>query len=151
LLALDGRTMIHFAAGLPAGQDDAVRLLADEPAYVEFAREVLVEAADAIAAIQAGSVPYVADRAFPRDDCQVIARAARVAAWRDEPWLGALILRLLPGVCVAPTNAKTVPSQSLAIALGHAIETVPTPEGVQALVDALELVRHAGVAQKLAR
>ena len=53
-------------------------------------------------------------------------------------------------MCVAPTAAKTAPSQSLAIALGHAVETIPTPESVRALRDALATVRHAGV-QKLAR
>ena len=44
---------------------------------------------------------------------------------------------------------ETAPSQSLAIALGHAVETIPTPS-VRALRDALATVRHAGV-QKLAR
>ncbi|MGU7776080.1 DUF4132 domain-containing protein [Burkholderia sp. MR1-5-21] len=131
--------------------DDPAVTLADEIAYVEFARETLTEAARLIADIHDGRAPYAADRAFTTDDAQVVARAARVAAYRDEPWFRPLIGPLLSGVCVAPTAAKTAPSQSLAIALGHAVETIPTPESVRALRGALAVVRHAGVQKKLAR
>jgi hypothetical protein len=74
-----------------------------------------------------------------------------VAAYRDEPWFGPAIARLLPLVCVAPGTARTAPSQSLAIALGHSVEHVPTPESVAALREAVGVVRHAGVERKLAR
>ncbi|MPV57473.1 hypothetical protein CFB46_31020 [Burkholderia sp. HI2761] len=130
---------------------DPAVTLAEDAAYVEFARDALTEAARQVAALHAGAVPYAADRAFTTDDAQVVARAARVAAYRDEAWLRPLIGPLLTGVCVAPTAAKTAPSQSLAIALGHAVETIPTPESVRALRDALAVVRHAGVQKKLAR
>ncbi|MCA8430739.1 DUF4132 domain-containing protein [Burkholderia seminalis] len=130
---------------------DPAVTLAEDAAYVAFARDALTEAARLVAALHAGAVPYEADRAFTTDDAQVVARAARVAAYRDEAWLRPLIGPLLTGVCVAPTTAKTVPSQSLAIALGHAVETIPTPESVRALRDALATVRHAGVQKKLAR
>ncbi|MBN3788610.1 DUF4132 domain-containing protein [Burkholderia sp. Ac-20353] len=131
--------------------DDPAVTLADEIAYVEFARETLTGAARIVADLHGGRMPYAADRAFTTDDAQVVARAARVAAYRDEPWFRPLIGPLLTGVCVAPTAAKTAPSQSLAIAVGHAIETIPTPESVRALRDALAVVRHAGVQKKLAR
>ncbi|UXU85581.1 DUF4132 domain-containing protein [Burkholderia sp. S-53] len=130
---------------------DPAVTLAEDAAYVEFARDALTEAARQVSAIHAGTVPYEADRAFTTDDAQVVARAARVAAYRDEAWLRPLIGPLLTGVCLAPTAAKTAPSQSLAIALGHAVETIPTPESVRALRDALATVRHAGVQKKLAR
>ncbi|MFJ1211876.1 DUF4132 domain-containing protein [Burkholderia pyrrocinia] len=130
---------------------DPAVTLAEDAAYVEFAHDALTEAARQVAAIHDGTVPYEADRAFTTDDAQVVARAARVAAYRDEAWLRPLIGPLLTGVCVAPTAAKTAPSQSLAIALGHAVETIPTPESVRALRDALAVVRHAGVQKKLAR
>ncbi|NTX28649.1 DUF4132 domain-containing protein [Burkholderia pyrrocinia] len=130
---------------------DPAVTLAEDAAYVEFARDALTEAARQVSAIHAGTVQYEADRAFTTDDAQVIARAARVAAYRDEAWLRPLIGPLLTGVCVAPTAAKTAPSQSLAIALGHAVETIPTPESVRALRDALAAVRHAGVHKKLTR
>ncbi|KML49367.1 hypothetical protein VL15_28335 [Burkholderia cepacia] len=130
---------------------DPAVTLAEDAAYVEFARDALTEAARQVAALHAGTVPYQTDRAFTTDDAQVVARAARVAAYRDEAWLRPLIGPLLMGVCVAPTAAKTAPSQSLAIALGHAVETIPTPESVRALRDALAAVRHAGVQKKLAR
>ncbi|WP_126223791.1 DUF4132 domain-containing protein [Burkholderia ambifaria] len=130
---------------------DPAVTLAQDAAYVAFARDALTDAAGQVAALHAGAVPYEADRAFTTDDAQVVARAARVAAHRDEAWLRPLIGPLLTGVCVAPTAARTAPSQSLAIALGHAVETIPTPESVRALRDALAVVRHAGVQKKLAR
>ncbi|KER65997.1 hypothetical protein HR51_40790 [Burkholderia cepacia] len=152
LLALAATNDGYFAPKrLWFNADDPAATLAEEPAYVDFARDTLTEAARHVAAIHAGDVPYQADRAFTTDDAQVVARAARVAAYRDAPWLPALIGPLLTGVCVAPTAAKTAPSQSLAIALGHAVETIPTPESLRALRDALATVRHAGVQKKLAR
>ncbi|WP_431256799.1 DUF4132 domain-containing protein [Roseateles chitinivorans] len=137
-----------FESQLPA---DPTPALAAEPAFVLHAEQVLKRAADRVGAIHRGDIPYQADGAFTPDDAQAIGRAMRVAALRDEPWLGPLIRQLLPEVCVAPTAARTLPSQAVAIALGHAIEAVPTPEAVEALKAALAVVRHAGVAKKLAR
>ncbi|WP_175734085.1 DUF4132 domain-containing protein [Burkholderia ambifaria] len=152
LLALAATNDGYFAPKrLWIDYSDPAVTLAQDAAYVAFARDALTEAARQVAALHAGAVPYEADRAFTTDDAQVVARAARVAAYRDEAWLRPLIGPLLTGVCVAPTAAKTAPSQSLAIALGHAVETIPTPESVRALRDALAVVRHAGVQKKLAR
>ena len=144
-LHYDGR------AAATSTQTDPATLLVDDPHYVVFARWVLEQAAVHIERIHAGEVPYKADGAFDPDDGRVLSRAARVAALRDDPWYGDVINRLLPAVCVAPGTARTVPSQSLAVALGHVIEGVPTPESVVALRRALEVVRHAGVQKKLAR
>ncbi|PRG04022.1 hypothetical protein C6Q14_16360 [Burkholderia ambifaria] len=152
LLALAATNDGYFAPKrLWIDYSDPAVTLAQDAAYVAFARDALTDAARQVAALHAGAVPYEADRAFTTDDAQVVARAARVAAYRDEAWLRPLIGPLLTGVCVAPTAAKTAPSQSLAIALGHAVETIPTPESVRALRDALAVVRHAGVQKKLAR
>jgi hypothetical protein len=141
-------TAQYYESPLPA---DPTSALAAEPAYVLHAEQSLKRAADRVGAIHRGEVPYQADGAFTPDDAQAIGRAMRVAALRDEPWLGPLIRQLLLDVCVAPTAAKTLPSQAVAIAIGHAIEAVPTPEAVEALKAALGVVRHAGVAKKLAR
>lgn len=130
---------------------DPARVLMDDAAYVEFSQQILNTAAQRLDAIHSGATPYVADGAFTTDDTPVIARAARVALLRDAHWLPPLMDILLPKACVAPTQAKTAPSQSLAIALGHCIEQVPTPESVQALRSALSLVRHAGIQKKLTR
>ncbi|MDT3418682.1 hypothetical protein QF008_000413 [Pseudomonas protegens] len=130
---------------------DPARVLMDDAAYVEFSQQILSTAAQRLDAIHNGATPYVADGAFTTDDTPVIARAARVALLRDASWLPPLMDILLPKACVAPTQAKTAPSQSLAIALGHCIEQVPTPESVQALRSALGLVRHASIQKKLAR
>ena len=130
---------------------DPATLLVDDPHYVVFARWVLEQAAVHVERVHAGEVPYKADGAFDPHDSTVLSRAARVAALRDDPWYGDVINRLLPAVCVAPGTARTAPSQSLAVALGHVIEGVPTPESIVALRRALEVVRHAGVQKKLAR
>ncbi|MBW7983525.1 DUF4132 domain-containing protein [Enterobacillus tribolii] len=140
----------------PREQDewrDPLHLLSEEPAYLALAQALVTEATERINDIQRGAIPYVADGAFPVEDAHVIARMVRVAAWRDEAWLGALIERLLPGAAAAPASvtAKTLPSQSLTVALGHAVEGVPTPEGVRALRAALNVTRHAGINKKLAR
>ncbi|TVT45738.1 DUF4132 domain-containing protein [Amycolatopsis rhizosphaerae] len=119
--------------------------------YAAFARTAL-EAADArVAEIQAGRVPYRPEKAFTGEEADVVWRAATVALFRDEPWSGELLMRLLPGVAVAPTAAKTVPSQSACLALARAVETWPTPEAVAALRQAKRVVRHAGLAKKLDR
>lgn len=130
---------------------DPTAILAEDAAYVAFSRDALERALRRLEDIHTGKVPYVADGAFSVIDSPVIAQAARVAAWRDEAWFGALICALLPKACFAPTSAKTAPAQSLAIALGHAIEAIPTPESVQALREALAVVRHASIQKKLTR
>ncbi|MRW92709.1 DUF4132 domain-containing protein [Duganella sp. FT80W] len=150
VLALGGS---RWATIFWAGQEEAdpAQALAEDAAYLDFSREILQQAVRRLEAIHAGTQPYVADGAFSLHDTPVIARAVRVAALRDESWLPELLARMLPWSCVAPGTAKTAPSQSLAIALGHAIEGAPTPEGVQALRQALTVVRHAGIQKKLAR
>ena len=143
----------YYDPGMLASAEDAdpAAVLAAEPVYVAFARTALEEAANLLERLHAGALPYAADGAFDHDEAKVLGMAARVAATRDEPWYPALIARLLPGACVAPTAARTAPSQALTIALGHAVEAVPTPEAVLALREALKVVRHAGLQKKLAR
>lgn len=132
-------------------QEDPAAALAGDPGYARFARAALEEAARLVDRIHAGELPYRADAACGPKEAVVLGRAARVAATRDEPWYPDLIGRLLPGACVAPGSARTAPSQALSIALGHAVEGVPTPEAVLALRAALKVVRHAGLQKKLAR
>jgi hypothetical protein len=148
-LVLAGERISYFHRDDATTRDDPAIALSDDGLYVEFARHALARAADHVDAIHAGRVPYVPDRAFSLEDAQVLARAARVAALRDEPWFGPCIVRLLPGACVAPTAAKTAPSQALSMALGHAIELAPTPEGIEALRVALKRVRHGSIKKKL--
>ncbi|MFL6625712.1 MAG: DUF4132 domain-containing protein [Vitreoscilla sp.] len=130
---------------------DPATVLSGEPAYLEFAHEAFRIADERLDALHAGRLPYESDKAFTIHEGQVLARAARVAAKHDAPWFRTLIGRVLPRVSIAPTAAKTLPSQSVAIALGYAVQTDPTPEGVQALRDTLAAIRHAGVKKKLAR
>lgn len=132
-------------------EDDVAQLLAEEPAYVEFAQRCIEAATRTLEDIHAHRLPYEADGAFTPEDAQVIARAVRVASWRDEAWLREPVVRLLPLACVAPGAAKTVPSQALAHAMSHSIARVPTPETLRALREALAVVRHAGVRKKLER
>jgi hypothetical protein len=149
-LALPSYVSYYWAAKAQEEGDPAVAL-AEDPAYVQFAETILRRSLRRSEDIQSGRTPYKADGAFTVEDSHVIARAARVAALRDEPWARDLIPALLRNVCVAPTDANTCPSQSLAIALGHSIQGVPTPESVSGLREALSLVRHASVKKKLSR
>lgn len=151
LLALAGSPHSSFWNRDSIGEADPAEVLADDAAYVDFARTILEQAARHIAAIHDGSVPYAADAAFATADSPVLARAARVAAYRDDAWFRPVIAVLLPLACVAPGAAKSAPSQSLAMALGHAVETIPTPESLLALRTALAQVRHAGIRKKLER
>ncbi|MCC7715048.1 hypothetical protein [Janthinobacterium lividum] len=133
------------------GDTDPAQELAGDAAYADFSRVILEEAAAHVAAIHAGQLPYVADAAFATADSGVLARAARVAAYRDDAWFAPVIATLLPQVCVAPGTAKSAPSQSLAMALGHGVETIPTQASLEALRAALDQVRHAGIRKKLER
>ncbi len=151
LLALAGSRYSGHWNRDSIGQADPAEVLADDAPYVDFARTILEQAARHIAAIHEGSVPYAADAAFATADSPVLARAARVASYRDDDWFRPVITVLLPLACVAPGAAKSAPSQSLAMALGHAVETIPTPESLLALRTALAQVRHAGIRKKLER
>ena len=151
LLALAGSRHSSFWNRDSIGEPDPAEVLAGDAAYIAFARAILEQAAGHIAAIHDGRVPYAADAAFATHDSPVLARAARLPAYRDEDWFRPVIVTLLPLVCIAPGTAKSAPSQSLAMALGHAVETVPTPESLQALRTALAQVRHAGIRKKLER
>ncbi|MGP3959443.1 DUF4132 domain-containing protein [Nonomuraea sp. 3N208] len=129
----------------------AVEWLGGEPGYLDFARTALEAAEVRVAAIHAGEIPYQADKAFERAETATIGRAARLALFRDEPWLPELLHRLLRGVAVAPTQAKTLPSQGLLFEIARAVEEHPTPEAVSALRTARQATRHAGVPKQLDR
>ncbi|MCI3272849.1 DUF4132 domain-containing protein [Streptomyces cylindrosporus] len=135
----------------PPPHPDAWRGIADSPAYAEFARAALGEAADRADALHAGKIPYRADKAFTDREVAALGHAARVALLRDEPWLPALLDRLLPGITLAPTAARTVPSQALLYELARAAQDFPTPEMVTALRHVRTTVRHAGVPKQLAK
>ncbi len=139
----------HSFRAPPRLPDAWERLAASD--YAAFARRAL-EAADArLAAIHSGELAYLADGAFTRDETEVLGRAARVALVRDEPWLAELFGRLLAGVAVAPTAARTLPSQALLFELARAVEEFPTAEAVAALRTTRGVVRHKGVPKQLDR
>ncbi len=140
----------HWASWTPPPLPGAWERLAASD-YAAFARWALEAAAARLAAIHSGELAYQADQAFTRDETQVLGRAARVALLRDEPWLAALFGRLLAGVAVAPTAARTLPSQALLFELARAVEDFPTAEAVAALRTARGVVRHKGVPKQLDR
>jgi hypothetical protein len=123
--------------------------IAGIPAYAAFARVALEAAVERGEAIQSGAIPYRADRAFTPREVAVLGRAARVALMHDEPWLPGVLNRLLPAVTVAPTAAKTLPSQALLYELVRAAQDDPTPELVTAIRTVRASVRHAGVPKQL--
>ncbi len=130
---------------------EACDRLFGDPGYAAFAEVGLKQAAERVRRIHDRELPYAADKAFTRDEGEVVARLTRAALSRDESWLPPVLDELFRKVSLAPTSAKTVPSQSVAIALGHAIEAFPTPEAVATLRAVLRDVRHAGVKKKLQR
>ncbi|WUI02309.1 DUF4132 domain-containing protein [Spirillospora sp. NBC_00431] len=123
--------------------------LADVAAYAAFARRALETAAARARAIQAGEIPYRADGAFTTGETGALGRAARLALRRDEPWLPALFDTLLPGISIAPTEARTLPSQALLYEIVRAALDFPTPELVTAIRTVRGTVRHAGVPKQL--
>ncbi|MFB4276748.1 DUF4132 domain-containing protein [Nonomuraea sp. MTCD27] len=137
--------------GSPPELPDAWERLTELPAYVSFARAALEAAEARLAAIHAGELPYRADKAFTAAEVPALGRAARLALFRDEPWLPELIGSLLSRVAVAPTAAKTLPSQALLFEIGRAVERFPTPEALTALRAARAATRHAGVVKQLDR
>ncbi|WP_329521452.1 DUF4132 domain-containing protein [Spirillospora sp. NBC_01491] len=123
--------------------------IADLPAYSAFARRALEAAAERARAIQAGEITYRADKAFDTAEVGALGHAARLALCRDEPWLPGLLDRLLHDIAVAPTAAKSLPSQALLYEIVRAGEEFPTPELVTSLRTVRTVVRHAGVPKRL--
>ena len=133
----------------PPEPDDWETLAASE--YAAFARQALDAAAARGAAIQSGELPYAADQAFTADEVSALGRATRVALLRDEPWLPGLLGRLLPAIAVAPTAAKTLPSQALLFEVARSARDFPTPEAASALRAVRGIIRHRGVPIQLDR
>jgi Domain of unknown function (DUF4132) len=125
--------------------------LSDCPLYPAFAEAGLRQATERVRRIHAFEIPYASDKAFTLEESAVVARLARVALDRDETWLPPVLDELFRKVSLAPTAAKTVPSQSVALTLGHAIEAFPTPEAVTTLREVIQNIRHAGVKKRLQR
>ncbi|GAA3447180.1 DUF4132 domain-containing protein [Planomonospora venezuelensis] len=142
------RGRVHHAAPPLSG---VVEWLGGLPGYPDFARTALEAAGARVAAIHAGEIPYRAEKAFEDAEKAALGRAVRLALLRDEPWLPALLDGLLPGVAVAPTHARTLPSQGLLFEVARAVEEHPTPEAVSALYAARRATRHAGVPKQLDR
>lgn len=135
----------------PPQLPDAWQRLAAVPEYASFARHALQTADARVVDIQAGRQPYVAEKAFTRDEVDTLGRAARVALLRDEPWLRDLLGSLVPGVSVAPTKASTLPSQALLFELTRATGDCPTSEALAALRAARAVLRHKGAVKQLDR
>ncbi|TDC53507.1 DUF4132 domain-containing protein [Actinomadura sp. KC345] len=133
----------------PPPLPDRWERIAAIPGYAEYARRALETAAERVRAIQAGELPFRADKAFTPDEVAALGRSARVALARDEPWLPALLDGLLPGISVAPTQARSLPSQGLLYEIVRAAQDFPTPELVTAIRAVRRGVRHAGVPKEL--
>ncbi|MEU0481236.1 DUF4132 domain-containing protein [Streptosporangium sp. NPDC006013] len=147
LLAEAMRERSDHAAPLPG----VIEWLSGQPGYLDFARTALEAAEARVAAIHAGEIPYRAEKAFEDGEKEILGRAVRLALFRDEPWLPELLNRLLRGIAVAPTQAKTLPSQGLLFEIARAVQDHPTPEAISALRAARQATRHAGVPKQLDR
>ncbi|MEU6413979.1 DUF4132 domain-containing protein [Microbispora sp. NPDC046933] len=136
---------------VPPPLPDARERLSALPGYVAFVRTTVEAAAARVTAIHAGELPYRAEKAFGVGEKGTIGRAVRIALLRDEPWLPEPLERLVRGVAVAPTKARTLPSQGVLFEIARAAEDHPTPEAVSALRAARDATRHAGVPKQLDR
>jgi hypothetical protein len=125
--------------------------MSDCPPYPDFAETGLKQAAERVHKIHSLELPYASDKAFTLEESAVIGRLASVALDRDEAWLPPVLDELFRKVSLAPTAARTVPSQSVAVTLGHAIEAFPTPEATTTLREVIQNIRHAGVKKRLQR
>ncbi|WP_197038736.1 DUF4132 domain-containing protein [Herbidospora cretacea] len=124
--------------------------LAEQPGYLGFARTALESAEARAARLQAGEIPYTT-RLFDDAEVAALGRAVRLALHRDETWLPDLLDRLVRGIAVAPTTARTLPTQALLYEVARAAEDRPTPEAVSSLRTAARITRHAGVPKELAK
>lgn len=136
---------------LPPPAADLWRRLGEQTGYHAFALRAVHAAADRAARVHAGELPFVADKAFHADEVAALGRAVRVLLLRDEPGLGDLLGPLLVHISVAPTAAKTLPSQALLYEIARATVDFPTPEVLAALRAARAHVRHKGVPKQLDR
>jgi hypothetical protein len=136
---------------LTANTTDGRYRLSDCPPYPALAETGLRQAVERVRKLHAFELPYVSDKAFTLAESAVIARLARVALDRDEAWLPPVLDELFHKVSLAPTAAKTTPSQSVALSLGKAIGAFPTPEAATTLREVTRNIRHAGVKKRLQR
>lgn len=121
------------------------------PGYLAFARNAFSTALERVNRVHEGREPFTADKAFTVGEGQVLGRCARAALDRGEPWLEDLLGPLWRKVSIAPGMAKTMPSQSVAIALGRAVEEMPNAAAITAMREVVTATRHAGVKKKLGR
>jgi hypothetical protein len=129
---------------------DAIRALSSVPAFVAHAERVLSLAATRAEALRSGQIRYVADALFTPEEARVAERALSVGLALDASWAREA-LGMLPVIAVAPTEARSVPSQAMVYALVRAIRALPTPEAIVVLGDVIPMVRHAGMKKKLTR
>ena len=133
---------------LTPGGADPLALL---PGYLDFAAGVVASAVERIRGIQEGEIPYRADKAFSVEGAQVVRRALLAGLDQELPWAIAAALPLLSGASRAPIdNVKTVPSQSLAVAVAKAIADRPSAAVVGSMRSVVSSIRHAGLKKKVA-
>ena len=126
------------------------RPLQDMPSWRAFAKRAVETASAAGRAVARGNVPYAADKLLPLTDAWVVAEAMQHGLQDRAPWAMERYEILLQDAALAPDpKVKSVPSQSLAIRLGHAAVQQVQPEVVLALRRVAAKVRHKGVKKKL--
>jgi hypothetical protein len=122
------------------------------PGYLEFALDIVATAVERTRSIQSGAVPYAADKAFTVDGAQVVRRALLAGLDQEQPWALSAAMPLLAGMSKAPDpKVKTVPSQSLSIAIAKAIAERPSSALIAAMSTEISTIRHAGLKAKVAR
>ena len=131
--------------------DDTLARLAAYADYQAFAQQALSDARVRAERIQAGEIAYAADKAFTHEEVKTLGRAARTILVLDQPGAPEILGAIAQAVCVAPTAAKTLPSQALLFEIARSTEDAPTPETLAVLRTARASVRHKGAVKQLDR
>lgn len=127
-------------------------VLGDLPDWQAFAERAVASALNAARETAQGTRPYQSDKLLSLADAHSVARAMRYGLSARKPWALESFGPLLEGAAYAPDpKAKSVPSQSLSIGLGHAAVEAVQPEAILALRRLSGAIRHAGIKKKLTR
>ena len=122
------------------------------PPYLRFIDHAILLAAERVNAIHRGQVPFAADKGFTVAEGQTLRRVVTMGLRLRSPLVEEGLETIWRGAALAPDEkVKAMPSQSVAIGLGHAVVAAPTAKSVASLAGLARDVRHAGVKKKLVR
>lgn len=128
----------------------AQQVLVGDAAYLAHAHAVIAVAAERARSVHSGTRPFVADKLFTASEVRVVELAVVVAERAGIAGV-APAYAMLADVVVAPTAARSAPSQAMAYAVSRAVATAPSRAGIAAVADASHRARHAALRKRLGK